>query len=117
MSRGLGMVLVLLLASGCALAAPSCGVEGMVGSRVSGGVQRPGGNAVHTSPIADALVQVLDGSGREVAHGYSGQDGHYKIAVPPGTYHVQEAQVQVDGVVVRPDRFTQVPLWQVVSLP
>ncbi len=66
--------------SGCGPASVATGVTGVV-------------SAVNSSaPVAGALVAVLrTGDQAVVAGTFSGSDGHFTVAVPPGSYHLYVA--------------------------
>jgi hypothetical protein len=74
------------------------------------------GSPCPDEPIAADVVVTDTASGREVASARSGEDGRFRISVPPGQYVVQASTESTGGpptakpvnVTVEPHQFTEV---------
>jgi hypothetical protein len=67
---------------GVALAGPTCPV-----------VTDPPQSGCDDRPVVGATLVIVDGAGEEVATATTGDDGRFRLDLPPGTYEVQPQAV------------------------
>lgn len=95
--------------------APSTTGSGIEGTTVSGPTcpNQPVRSACPNQPL-QATLQVLGASGRVVVRFKSGEDGHFKVSLPPAIYTLgsadtgAQAHARPQTVTVVPGKYTQV---------